>query len=167
MPHGSLVSGIGSWGGPENAPIKLFGFRLMDAMDGRQGLRIIDGVSKVVMHGSLRAACQSLSGVVPGVLGAADRAEQAMKALMTKRSTAKLEVLAALYLYTMEHAFYRQLNAAMRDEDRSRAVPFFGYLRLLFAGWRLCRNQHVSCGNRRNRLSCGVGCTRTSCRTTR
>merc|ERR1719323_1615166 len=34
----------------------------------------------------------------------------------------------------MAHSFYRQLNAAMRDEDRSRATPFFRYLRLLFSG---------------------------------
>lgn len=33
LEFGSLVSGFGSWGGPENAPIKLFGYRLMDACD--------------------------------------------------------------------------------------------------------------------------------------
>jgi hypothetical protein len=45
-----------------------------------------------------------------------------------------LEQVAALYLYTMSHSFYRQLNAAMRDPERSNAHAFFGYLRLLFAG---------------------------------
>merc|ERR1712072_1407080 len=75
LPHGSLVSGLGSWGGPENAPIKLFGFRLTDALDGRRGLEVIEGVSKVSMPCNLRAACQMLSGVVPGVDKAADHAE--------------------------------------------------------------------------------------------
>jgi acetoin utilization deacetylase AcuC-like enzyme/uracil DNA glycosylase len=41
--------------------------------------------------------------------------------------------IAALHLYTTESAFYRQLNAALRDPDRSRVRPYFGYLRLLFS----------------------------------
>uniref|UniRef100_A0A7R9ZVS8 NAD(P)(+)--arginine ADP-ribosyltransferase n=1 Tax=Pyrodinium bahamense TaxID=73915 RepID=A0A7R9ZVS8_9DINO len=134
LPHGSLVSGLGSWGGPENAPIKLFGFRLTDAMDGRRSLETIEGVSQVPMPVSLRVACQSLSGVVPGVLGAADHAERAAKALMSRSVSATQQQVAALYLYTMEHNFYRQLNAAMRDEDRSKAKSFFCYLKLLFSG---------------------------------
>ncbi|MGK5674317.1 ADP-ribosyltransferase domain-containing protein [Micromonospora sp. URMC 106] len=40
---------------------------------------------------------------------------------------------AALYLYTCESAFYRQINATLRDPDRSRIVPYLPYLRLLFA----------------------------------
>ncbi|MER7442535.1 ADP-ribosyltransferase domain-containing protein [Micromonospora avicenniae] len=41
--------------------------------------------------------------------------------------------VAALYLYTCESAFYRQINAALRDPDRSRVVPYLPYLRLLFS----------------------------------
>lgn len=140
LPHGSLVSGLGSWGGPENAPIKLFGFRLTDAVDGRRALEVIEGVSKLIMPGSLRAACKSLQGVVPGMADAAARAERAAQGLVGRTSmkvrgtTPTLEQVAALYLYTMSHSFYRQLNAAMRDPDRSKAHPFFSYLRLLFAG---------------------------------
>ncbi len=40
---------------------------------------------------------------------------------------------AALHLYTTESVFYRQLNAVLRDPDRSRAAPYFGYLRLFFS----------------------------------
>jgi uracil DNA glycosylase len=40
--------------------------------------------------------------------------------------------VAALYLYTCESAFYRQINAALRDPDRGRIVPYLPYLRLLF-----------------------------------
>merc|ERR1719401_208878 len=77
LPHGSLVSGIGSWGGPENAPIKLFGFRLTDAVDGRRALQVIEGVSATPMPGGLQDACRTLSGVVPGVEGAAKQARHA------------------------------------------------------------------------------------------
>ncbi|MBB4943660.1 hypothetical protein FHR32_008061 [Streptosporangium album] len=38
--------------------------------------------------------------------------------------------IAALYLYTCESAFYRQINATLRNPDRTRIVP---YLRLLFS----------------------------------
>ncbi|MGW4501828.1 ADP-ribosyltransferase domain-containing protein [Micromonospora sp. NPDC004336] len=40
---------------------------------------------------------------------------------------------AALHLYTCESAFYRRINATLRDPDRSRIVPYLPYLRLLFA----------------------------------
>eukprot|EP01062_Namystynia_karyoxenos_P065472 TRINITY_DN590_c0_g1_i2.p2 TRINITY_DN590_c0_g1~~TRINITY_DN590_c0_g1_i2.p2 ORF type:complete len:173 (+),score=68.72 TRINITY_DN590_c0_g1_i2:1-519(+) len=51
---------------------------------------------------------------------------------MSKGKVGSPEHIAAMYLYTMEHQFYRSLNAAMRDNDRSQAAPFFLYLRLLF-----------------------------------
>jgi len=133
LPHGSLVTGLGSWGGPENAPIKLFGFRLMDAVDGRRALQVVEGVSTLPMPKGLQNACESLSGVVPGVDAAAKHAEQAAKRITRKDSKATQAQIAALYLYTMESAFYRQLNAAMRNEDRSKAQPFFSYLKLLFS----------------------------------
>jgi uracil DNA glycosylase len=41
--------------------------------------------------------------------------------------------IAALFLYTCESILYRQLNATLRDPDRTRIVPYFPYLRLFFA----------------------------------
>ncbi|MFJ8622743.1 ADP-ribosyltransferase domain-containing protein [Kitasatospora sp. NPDC093550] len=41
--------------------------------------------------------------------------------------------IAALYLYTCESAFYREINAVLRSPDRGRLVPYLPYLRLLFA----------------------------------
>ncbi|MFD0657108.1 ADP-ribosyltransferase domain-containing protein [Thermocatellispora tengchongensis] len=41
--------------------------------------------------------------------------------------------IAALYLYTCESAFYRQINATLRNPDRTRVVPYLPYLRLLFS----------------------------------
>ncbi|MFH8384128.1 ADP-ribosyltransferase domain-containing protein [Kitasatospora sp. NPDC018058] len=43
------------------------------------------------------------------------------------------DAIAALYLYTCESAFYREINAVLRSPDRSRLVPYLPYLRLLFA----------------------------------
>jgi uracil DNA glycosylase len=41
--------------------------------------------------------------------------------------------IAALYLYTCESCFYRQMNATLRDANRARIKPYFPYLRLFFA----------------------------------
>ncbi|MCP2346456.1 ADP-ribosyltransferase domain-containing protein [Nonomuraea roseoviolacea] len=41
--------------------------------------------------------------------------------------------IAALYLYTCESAFYRQINATLRNPDRGQVVPYLPYLRLLFS----------------------------------
>ncbi|MFF7754760.1 ADP-ribosyltransferase domain-containing protein [Streptomyces sp. NPDC007971] len=43
------------------------------------------------------------------------------------------DAIAALYLYTCESAFYREINAVLRSPDRSRVVPYLSYLRLLFS----------------------------------
>ncbi|RSS80275.1 ADP-ribosyltransferase domain-containing protein [Streptomyces sp. WAC06614] len=41
--------------------------------------------------------------------------------------------IAALYLYTCESAFYREINAVLRHPDRTKVVPYLPYLRLLFS----------------------------------
>ncbi|MFF4492056.1 ADP-ribosyltransferase domain-containing protein [Streptomyces sp. NPDC001544] len=43
------------------------------------------------------------------------------------------DAVAALYLYTCESAFYREINAVLRNPDRSRVAPYLPYLRLLFS----------------------------------
>lgn len=43
------------------------------------------------------------------------------------------DAIAALYLYTCESAFYREINAVLRSPDRDRVLPYLPYLRLLFA----------------------------------
>ncbi|MFI6002155.1 ADP-ribosyltransferase domain-containing protein [Streptomyces sp. NPDC051366] len=43
------------------------------------------------------------------------------------------DAIAALYLYTCESAFYREINAVLRSPDRTKVVPYLPYLRLLFA----------------------------------
>ncbi|MFI8823556.1 ADP-ribosyltransferase domain-containing protein [Streptomyces sp. NPDC053431] len=43
------------------------------------------------------------------------------------------DAIAALFLYTCESGFYRNINAVLRSADRSRVVPYLPYLRLLFS----------------------------------
>ncbi|WP_327314784.1 ADP-ribosyltransferase domain-containing protein [Streptomyces sp. NBC_01235] len=43
------------------------------------------------------------------------------------------DAIAALYLYTCESAFYREINAILRAPDRTKVVPYLPYLRLLFS----------------------------------
>ncbi len=43
------------------------------------------------------------------------------------------DAIAALYLYTCESAFYREINAVLRAPDRSKLAPYLPYLRLLFS----------------------------------
>ncbi|MFG2332674.1 ADP-ribosyltransferase domain-containing protein [Streptomyces sp. NPDC048604] len=43
------------------------------------------------------------------------------------------DAIAALYLYTCESGFYRDINAVLRSPDRSKVVPYIPYLRLLFS----------------------------------
>ncbi|MFF8378496.1 ADP-ribosyltransferase domain-containing protein [Streptomyces sp. NPDC015661] len=43
------------------------------------------------------------------------------------------DAISALYLYTCESAFYREINAVLRSPDRERLTPYLPYLRLLFS----------------------------------
>ncbi|WP_204009763.1 ADP-ribosyltransferase domain-containing protein [Virgisporangium aurantiacum] len=60
--------------------------------------------------------------------------EQSHRFGLTRAATGlSIDEVAALYLYTCESAFYRQINATLRHPDRSRVVPYLPYLRLLFS----------------------------------
>ncbi|MBO0656327.1 uracil-DNA glycosylase [Streptomyces triculaminicus] len=43
------------------------------------------------------------------------------------------DAIAALYLYTCQSAFYREINAVLRAPDRAKVIPYLPYLRLLFS----------------------------------
>jgi uracil DNA glycosylase len=61
-------------------------------------------------------------------------AEFARKAVAEKKSVGLSEhEVAALYLYTAESAFYRQLNATLRNPNRELVRPYYPYLRLFFS----------------------------------
>ncbi|MEU3778253.1 ADP-ribosyltransferase domain-containing protein [Streptomyces sp. NPDC032472] len=56
-----------------------------------------------------------------------------MRADETAGGGLSADAIAALYLYTCESAFYREINAVLRSPDRARLVPYLPYLRLLFS----------------------------------
>lgn len=53
------------------------------------------------------------------------------------------DMAAAIYLYTMDTAFYKIINALLRDVDRSRLLPFFPYLKLTLTGLRRLEKQEA------------------------
>ncbi|WP_460065194.1 ADP-ribosyltransferase domain-containing protein [Streptomyces sp. YKOK-I1] len=77
-------------------------------------------------------------GPVAGLLRGLDRHVQRSHEFgkrLADQQTASLsaDAVAALYLYTCESAFYREINAVLRHPDRSKLVPYLPYLRLLFS----------------------------------
>lgn len=40
---------------------------------------------------------------------------------------------AALYLYSLQSSFYERFNGVLRDEDRTKAIPFYGYFKLFMS----------------------------------
>ncbi|MFE2723427.1 ADP-ribosyltransferase domain-containing protein [Kitasatospora sp. NPDC059327] len=75
---------------------------------------------------------------VAGLLSGLDRHVERSHAFGRRRAEEaadglSAEAIAALYLYTCESAFYREINAILRSPDRDRIVPYLPYLRLLFS----------------------------------
>ncbi|MEV8452318.1 ADP-ribosyltransferase domain-containing protein [Streptomyces sp. NPDC052095] len=58
---------------------------------------------------------------------------EAKAAEAASAGTLSADEIAALYLYTCESGFYREINAVLRSSDRERVVPYLPYLRLLFS----------------------------------
>jgi hypothetical protein len=74
-----------------------------------------------------------LLAAVAGLEYFARRAHEYGRQNAAAADAAGADEIAAVYLYTTESPFYRRLNAALRDPDRGKATPFFGYLRLLLS----------------------------------
>eukprot|EP00457_Paulinella_chromatophora_P004058 gb/GEZN01004068.1/.p1 GENE.gb/GEZN01004068.1/~~gb/GEZN01004068.1/.p1 ORF type:complete len:552 (+),score=86.71 gb/GEZN01004068.1/:217-1872(+) len=117
---------------------KMFLDRLAEV--GKEGgveLEGIQGISDVPLE-SLKNATKPLLERIPSL---SDFVERALannpckkKTFSTPGVTAKSlskDECAALYLYTMESHFYRDLNASLREAKRDLVRPFFPYLRLL------------------------------------
>ncbi|CAF1001271.1 unnamed protein product [Adineta steineri] len=83
---------------------------------------------------SLKEAVRPFEPLIPNIQGfvwtATGNCERPKDGLTPDES-------AAVYLYTME-CLYRQLNTALRSEDRQQLVPYFSYLKLFFTAlWKL------------------------------
>nr|BFE65747.1 hypothetical protein GCM10020063_102730 [Dactylosporangium thailandense] len=112
---------------------KLYLERLESVKDEGLALPAISGVFDTPLM-DFREAVAPAAAVLKGLGWHVD----ASHAFGQKQADAEAEGLsadeaAALYLYTCESAFYRQINASLRDPDRTRILPYLPYLRLLFS----------------------------------
>ncbi|RKT02514.1 uracil-DNA glycosylase [Streptomyces sp. 3211.6] len=83
-----------------------------------------------------RDALAPVAEVLPGLGRHIDRSHEFGKRRADEAAGAgrpSADAIAALYLYTCESAFYREINAVLRSPDRTALVPYLPYLRLLFS----------------------------------
>ncbi|GJF32520.1 hypothetical protein KNE206_52200 [Kitasatospora sp. NE20-6] len=81
-----------------------------------------------------RAAVSPVAELLPGLGRHVDRSHEFGKRRADETPGGlSADAIAALFLYTCESAFYREINAVLRSPDRTRVVPYLPYLRLLFA----------------------------------
>ncbi|MFI5983744.1 macro domain-containing protein [Streptomyces sp. NPDC051555] len=81
-------------------------------------------------QGAVAPVCDVLSGLT----GHVDRSRDFGKRRADETSgSLSADAIAALYLYTCQSAFYREINAVLRSPDRARVTPYLPYLRLLFS----------------------------------
>ncbi|WP_309063001.1 ADP-ribosyltransferase domain-containing protein [Streptomyces sp.] len=81
-----------------------------------------------------REAVAPVAALLPGLDRHVDRSHEVGKRRADEASRGlSADAIAALYLYTCESAFYREINAVLRSPDRTGLVPYLPYLRLLFS----------------------------------
>ncbi|KUO14106.1 ADP-ribosyltransferase domain-containing protein [Streptomyces sp. DSM 15324] len=81
-----------------------------------------------------RDAVGPVAGLLRGLDRHVERSHEFGKRLADQQTgSLSADAVAALYLYTCESAFYREINAVLRHPDRSRLAPYLPYLRLLFS----------------------------------
>ncbi|WP_234344322.1 ADP-ribosyltransferase domain-containing protein [Streptomyces sp. WM6372] len=79
-------------------------------------------------------AVAPVAKTLSGLAGHIDRSRDFGKRRADETSAGlSADAIAALYLYTCESAFYREINAVLRSPDRTRVAPYLPYLRLLFS----------------------------------
>ncbi|MDI9889464.1 ADP-ribosyltransferase domain-containing protein [Streptomyces sp. HNM0645] len=82
----------------------------------------------------LREAVAPVTTLLSGLGRHVDRSHEFGKLRADEASGGlSADAIAALHLYTCESAFYREINAVLRSQDRSGLVPYLPYLRLLFS----------------------------------
>ncbi|BCJ45073.1 hypothetical protein GCM10010168_68730 [Actinoplanes ianthinogenes] len=105
--------------------------RLASVKDEGLSLPAISGVLDTPLL-DFRKAVAPAAEVLGGLDHYVDRSQRFGEQVADASGLSADEV-AALFLYTCESAFYRQINATLRHPDRSRITPYLPYLRLLFA----------------------------------
>ncbi len=107
--------------------------RLQSVKDEGRVLPAITGLMETPLV-SFDEAMGSVKGLM-NIGYASSAAKNLGNRMASQRGVGKLtrHEIAALNLYTAGSVFYGTLNATLRDPDRSRLTPYFGYLRLLFS----------------------------------
>ncbi|CAF2820965.1 unnamed protein product [Rotaria sp. Silwood2] len=74
----------------------------------------------------LEEAVKSITKFYPKFLGDAEEAKEKSK----KTIVLSIDASAAIYLYTMNRGFYKELNKMLRNEDPDALQPWLAYLKL-------------------------------------
>ncbi len=107
--------------------------RLSSVKDEGLVLPAITGVFDTPLM-DFREAVAPVAALLSGLGRHVDRSHEFGKRRADEASDGlSADAIAALYLYTCESAFYREINAILRSPDRTRLVPYLPYLRLLFS----------------------------------
>eukprot|EP01062_Namystynia_karyoxenos_P003402 TRINITY_DN11215_c0_g1_i2.p2 TRINITY_DN11215_c0_g1~~TRINITY_DN11215_c0_g1_i2.p2 ORF type:complete len:556 (+),score=218.28 TRINITY_DN11215_c0_g1_i2:99-1766(+) len=106
------------------------GFEEMEKED--DGLTPIQGVHDLPVPATLAAACAG-TGCPPHAISSSNARGEALakKQAGCPNKPMPASMYGAIMLYT-SNAIYRQLNQALRDENRAQVKKYFSYLRLLF-----------------------------------
>ena len=114
---------------------KMYLERLQSVADeGRPDLAAVVGVMETPLM-DFREAAAPAARLLPGLDGYVKRAHEfgLRKAETPGAGGLSADEIAALHLYTCESCFYRRINAALRDPDRTGVKPYFPYLRLFLS----------------------------------
>ncbi|WP_328404899.1 ADP-ribosyltransferase domain-containing protein [Streptomyces sp. NBC_00390] len=107
--------------------------RLSSVKDEGLVLPAITGVFDTPLM-DFREAVSPVAALLSGLGRHVDRSHEFGKRRADEASDGlSADAIAALFLYTCESGFYREINAILRSPDRSRLVPYLPYLRLLFS----------------------------------
>lgn len=94
-------------------------------------MEAITGISDCPLQ-SLEVATKKVLKLIPGLAG---YVKTALERVKVSDGLSKDEA-AAVYLYTMESNFYKDINANLREVNRTKIEPFFPYLRLLLSAFQ-------------------------------
>jgi len=94
-------------------------------------MEAITGISDCPLQ-SLEVATKKVLTIIPGLAG---YVKTALEKVTVSGGLSKDEA-AAVYLYTMESKFYKDINANLREVNRTKIQPFFPYLRLLLSAFQ-------------------------------
>ncbi|WP_344897214.1 ADP-ribosyltransferase domain-containing protein [Nonomuraea antimicrobica] len=111
---------------------KLYLERLASVKDEGLELPAITGVFDTPLM-DFREAVSPVAGLLSGLDWHLEQSYRFGEKQVGGSDGLSTDEIAALYLYTCESAFYRQINATLRNPDRTRIVPYLPYLRLLFS----------------------------------